>query len=183
MHACRTANVKICAGWHGAFRVGEGNTHSHIVLLGSDWWPFKGHQPIRSSGLPLDIFLSDWSSSAKPYYVQEAACTAATHTVTEETHHSTIHLIAILLGSSNRCCSKHAGRCSPCNVSIGLKCHQICTSQDESILALLVIKDGLGADLFVHGVVRCPRIHCTPNSSHGGKFEPDSKLFMATIPL
>lgn len=63
MHACSTANIKICAGWHSAFKRRRGkHTQSHsedgVWLVA-----FSGPQPIRCSGLPLDVSLSDWNSS------------------------------------------------------------------------------------------------------------------------
>lgn len=45
----------------------------------------------------------------KHRHEQEEACTAAIHTVTEETHHPTIHLLAASPGISSRCCPRHSG--------------------------------------------------------------------------
>lgn len=110
MHACSTANIKICAGT--VLSETERETHSHTVRKESDWLMTLKRPPIRRSGcrgLPLDVILSDWNSSAKRRHVQEGACTAAIHTVTEETHHPSSSCSSRILHSY---CSRHAGRCS-----------------------------------------------------------------------
>lgn len=42
MHACSSANIKICAGSHVVSVDGEGDTRSHTAGKVSDWWPVGG---------------------------------------------------------------------------------------------------------------------------------------------
>lgn len=87
MHACSTANIKICASWHSTERETHTVTEWRWCLIGGllessankRRWSPPGCLPLRLK-LPMKL-----------WHVQEGSFTAAIYTVTEGTHHAAIH--------------------------------------------------------------------------------------------